>query len=178
MREIGFELGGKTYPVPELDTFDMDEAQLLYDYSGVAIEDFALPDPDEGDEAREEHEKEIESRVRNPAFKRALFEIAVRRGNPTMPWKDVAQLVRGANMVDVLAAFAEAELADEIVSGGDANPPEVDSAESTPPPSELSGNDSDDSKLNSGEDSPTTSNEPENPLANTGATRSVISSPA
>ena len=39
--ESGFVIDGVVYEVPGLDTLTMDEAQVLYDYSGLGLEDFA-----------------------------------------------------------------------------------------------------------------------------------------
>lgn len=164
--EVGFEIGGRTYPVPELDSFTMDEAQLLFDYAGVAIEDFALADPDASEGERARHEERMIDKVRNPAFKRALVEIAYQRGNPKTSRADVRELISGVNMLEVLAGFADAENAE----GDDASPP--DEPESTPPPSEQSSSEPDDSKPSFGDDSSITSDVPDEPLASIGAMRS------
>lgn len=164
--EVGFEIGGKTYPVPDIPSLTIAESELLFEYSGIALEDFALGDPDASKSARDEHEQRMLDKIRNPAFKRAMVEIAYRRGNPELTRAEVRELIGDANMLEILAGFAEAENA-----GDDANPPDEEPA-STPQPSEQSSSEPDDSKPSFGDASSITSGEPDVPLAIIGPTRS------
>lgn len=168
MAEVGFEIDGKVYPVPAIGTFDMDEAQRLYELADVVLEDFALPDPDSPEEEQREFENEILAKTRNPAFKRAIVEVAYQRGNPGLSRAEVRNVVAGLNMTAVLFGFAEQEEAE--AAGDDAIPP-VEAASTTPPP-ELSSNEPDASSTSSGSDSTITSpTEPDEILALTGATK-------
>lgn len=165
MAEVGFEIDGKVYPVPEIGSFDMDEAQRLYDLADVVLEDFALPDPDAPEEEQIAFEREILAKTRNPAFKRAIVEVAYARGNPGLSKATVRETVAGLNMTTVLFGFAEEE-----ESGDDASPP--DESASTTPPVELSSSEPDDLNTSSGSDSTITSpTEPDEILALTGATK-------
>lgn len=164
MAEAGFEIDGKVYPVPEIGSFDMDEAQRLYDLADVVLEDFALPDPDASEEEQIAFESEILAKTRNPAFKRAIVEVAYARGNPGLSKATVRETVAGLNMATVLFGFAEEE------AGDDASPP--DESASTTPPVELSSSEPDDLNTSSGSGSTITSpTEPDEILALTGATK-------
>jgi hypothetical protein len=100
----GFEIDGEVYEVPRLDTFDMDEAQILYDLSGIVLEDFIPPHPDDSEEEREALLTLQMARVRNPAFRRALVVIAYVRANPDAVPAEVSQRVGKINAVDVTLA--------------------------------------------------------------------------
>lgn len=135
--ESGFAIGGRTYPVPDMGTFTMDEAQTLWDYSGLGLEDFSVPE-DEGEEEREVRLR----RYRNPGFLRALMHIAYQRGNPEVRPSRVKALISNAN---VIAAF-EGLLGPE--EEDDPNPPAMTSAPEQSLPSgsaDLSGSFGDDS---------------------------------
>jgi hypothetical protein len=122
--EAGFVIGERTYPVPTLDTFTMDEAQILYDVGGVVLEDFGPPHPELSEEAKAEHEAEQLRKVRSPAFKRALLCVAYARGNPELPLEQVRAAVGSANALDVtVRLFTDQE--------ADAGPP-VESSPSEP----------------------------------------------
>jgi len=87
----GFEIEGKVYPVPTVDTFTLDEAQVLYDYSGLTIEDFLDDDNEDG-----------RDRSKNPGFTKALIHVAYQRGNPTATKRTVERLVGSVNSLDAL----------------------------------------------------------------------------
>lgn len=165
--ESGFEIDGATYPVPTFETFTMDEAQILYDYSGLAIEDFVSADPDASEEEQEAHEAAILQKAKNPAFKRALAHIAYQRGNPTVKATRVKEIVGRANMVDIALGLA-GEDEDESPPDETATPV-IPTPPSEPPssPSEASA-----SSVSSGSFvSEVTSSAPDAPLASIGATR-------
>lgn len=157
----GFEIDGTTYDVPVFDSFTMDEAQVLFDYSGLAIEDFASADPDASEEERQAHEAAILQRAKNPAFKRALLHIALQRGNPELSPSKVKEMVGQANLVAVALGLAGED--------DDQSPPDQ---EPTSTLDESSPRSSDGSSTSSGRsDSEATSDEPAVGLASTGATR-------
>lgn len=115
--ETGFMIDGRLYPVPDLGTFTMDEAQILFDYSSLGLEDFATPKED----ATEEELEARRRRLRNPGFYRALMHIAYARGNPKEKPATIRAMIGAAN---VMASF-------EFVNDGeeeDALPPAETSA--------------------------------------------------
>lgn len=120
--ETGFNIDGNFYEVPPLDSFDMDEAQVLYDYSGLALEDFISPP----DNTPEDDLSAREQRLKNPGFVRALIHIAYQRGNPDMKPSAVKDAVGHANMLDAYTAMASVALED--------GEPEVPPALTSEPP--------------------------------------------
>jgi hypothetical protein len=103
--ETGFMIDGSLYEMPSLDSFTMDEAQVLYDYSGLTIEDFAAPE-DAKPNAQGDYDldEDQQQKMRNPGFMRALLHVAYQRGNPRMSHAKVKTLVGGVN---VLALFEQ-----------------------------------------------------------------------
>lgn len=141
--EAGFEIDGTRYEIPRLDTFTMDEAQILYELSGVVQEDFAPEDPEASDEVKAAHEAGLESKIRNPAFKRALAHISYRRAHPDLPFDAAALAVGKANALDVTLA---------LFKGEPESPPEMSSPnepESKPSSSEHSKSEDSGSRLRS-----------------------------
>lgn len=144
--DTGFIVDGDRYPIIPLDTFTLDEAQILYDYSGLTLEDFApllVTDLDE-DEV-----KEFDRKFRNPGFLRALVHVAYQRAHPNMSPAKVRRAIGEADLIenfDVLHGFA---------TGDDAVPPA-----STTEPERSSVRSSVDSNENSGTGSSPSSDEP------------------
>jgi hypothetical protein len=114
--ETGFMIDGQLYEVPGWDTFTMDEAQVLFDYTGFTIEDVAA-DPDETDEAKEERTE----RFKNPGLLRAFMHIAYQRGNKDVKPARVKTLIGSANLLDSLEAFASKKDGED--EEGDESPP-------------------------------------------------------
>lgn len=135
----GFQIDGRTYEVPALGTFTMDEAQILYDYSGLLIEDFAA------------NEEGFSDRIRNPGLYKALLHVAYVRGNPKASTREVAAVVGALKYWDVLQNWADA------INSREADAVPLDE---TKPPSEQSQNASDGSSSTSGADSSATSAPP------------------
>lgn len=129
--ETGFIIDGTRYEVPTLDTFTMDEAQVLYDYSGLGIEDFvpiAEPPapPDNADQdakaaydellaARDGELEALNRKLRNPGFLRALVHVAYQRGNPKFTPQRVREAVGASDHTQNWVAFIEEGLGDETV---------------------------------------------------------------
>lgn len=155
--ETGFTIADVIHEIPSLDTFTMDEAQVLYDYSGLTIEDFAL---DEEDPASEE--KQLE-KWKNPGFLRAMMHIAYQRANPRANRAKVQAVIGATNMIAAISTLAEAE--------DDAVPPA-----STTEPSGSSPSDSVEWSEPSGNGSTNDSDAPVVPLTPTGTSRSDTSS--
>lgn len=131
-QQTGFVVGDQTYPVPGLETFTMDEAQVFYDRCGLTIEDFLTVD--------EENRLEVDDlnqKSKNPRFLRAMIEIAYRRGHPGVDDSTVQDAVRGINHLAALAAmnlyFAGA------VEEADAGPPAETPEHGAAPAAESSG---------------------------------------
>jgi hypothetical protein len=97
--EPGFIIDGRRYDIPSIDTFTIDEAQILYDYSGLTLEDFAAADDGDADE--------LEPKFRNPGFLRTLLHVAYQRGNPKANPQRVRTLIGTANLIETLQQLAE-----------------------------------------------------------------------
>jgi hypothetical protein len=156
--ETGFMIDDKLYELPSLDTLTMDELQVLYDYAGITLEDFAEPDDETPEETRER-----ERRLGNPGLTRALMHIAYQRGNPQVRAAKVKQLIGSANVIEALAHLGDVE--------ADADPPAL-----TTEPEPSSPNGSVVSNESSGTTSENGSDAPDGPPAPIGITRSDTSS--
>lgn len=127
--DTGFMISGRLYPVPDMGTFTMDEAQILYDYSGLGLEDFAAPEDEDPEETRERRR-----RLRNPGFLRALMHIAYQRGNPDIRPARIKALIGNANVIAAFEHLGEGEEEEESPTAGAATM-------SAPKPSLPSGSD-------------------------------------
>ena len=165
-REDGFEIEGKTYPVPTLDTFDLAEARILKRYCNVVLEDFSPVHPEAEDSVREAHEARQREMLSDPDFKAAFAHIAYRRGNPEQEFEEIQAVVDKLGLLDVTLALFEEE---------DANPPEETGSPSEP---ESENGSSEEWKLpDSGILSPAGSDLQATTLPNIGTTESGTSSP-
>lgn len=170
--ESGFIIDGKTYEVPSLDSFDMGERRVMYDYSGIVQEDFVKED----NEADEDHAARVAGLIRHPGFMQTLMHIAYQRGNPGVKRDKVAAVIEQTNYLDAVASLADDEPED------DAGPPDLSERTRGPDassPSGSSGND-DSTKPKSatgGDGSTNGSDAPAKTPASTGTGRSGTSSP-
>jgi len=165
-KESGFVIEDKTYPIPTLDTFNMDEGQVLYDYSGSVVEDFAPADPRLSKDEQDEHERQILKLAKSPGFKKALLHVAYARGNPGESQSKVREIVGQVNILEATLA---------LYGGDDKSPPEV-----TPSPIELVKPTASETPSNgsvSGGHSTNDSDPADEIPAPTGTTRSDTSSP-
>lgn len=144
--EAGFLLDGATYEVPALDTFDMGERRVLYDYSGLVQEDFAPLE----DESEEERDERFQGLIRHPGFMQALMHIAYARANPGLRRDKVEKVIERTNYLEAVASLAGDE-------AGDDGPPVLtpDSPKSSEGSSASSGNGS-----TEGSDEPAVTPEP------------------
>lgn len=167
MDESKFVIDGRDYEVPTLDSFDMDEAQVLFDYAGCVVEDFAPPHPEWSAEEKAKHEEGQLGKVRNPAFKRALVHVAYQRGNPDTHPSRVREVVGKLNIIDVTLT---------LLGEDDAGPPETTDSQnghaSSEPSRALS------RPEDSGSPSSSDSAPPEDIPARTGTSESATSYPA
>ena len=122
--EAGFTIDGKVYAIPTLDSLTMDEAQVLFEYSGLTVEDFAGIEIDEELDVEQLDPEQLEQlkRMRNPGFLRALLHIAYARGNPALGRKRVERLVGDVNMLDAMIELAEQNAGDDGEPGADPTP--------------------------------------------------------
>lgn len=141
--DSGFEIDGTTYEVPSLDTFNMDESQVLFDYAKLALEDFVDPHPDLTETEKEAFLAERAEKLKNPALLRSLAHVAYQRGNPDVKAADVRVLMGKQNSVSILADFLAGG------EGDDSLPPVSTTEPEQPSPSEVVSNTS-----SSGERSP------------------------
>jgi hypothetical protein len=135
--ETGFDINGTIYPVPPLDTFDMDEAQVLYDYSGLTLEDFA-EDADETPQDREERERKL----KNPGLMRALMHVTYQRRHRELKRQDVERLIGSANILQAYATLSSDVQEDEGLPPEQTTDPQPSSESGSVVSSTSSGNDS------------------------------------
>lgn len=105
----GLTIAGEEYPLPTIDTFDMDEAMILYESCRLTLEDFAIDEED--DEAVEE----LGEKCKHPGFFKALMQVAYMRGNRGVSAAKAKAIVGKENSMQVFMEFLEA--------GVDALPP-------------------------------------------------------
>ncbi len=160
--ETGFQIEGDIYEVPSLDTFSMDESQVLYDYSGLLIENFVVP-IDETDEELEAREKLYD----NPGFMRALMHIAYQRAHPELKASKIKALIGAAKVLEALSTLSSEPVEDESLPPAQTTGPEPSSERSSVVPNTPSGSDS-----STGSDGPAST------LHRIGTGRSATSSPA
>lgn len=137
MDNPGFEIDGDRYPIPTLDTFDLDEEEILYTVAGVVLEDFALPHPEADPEERAAHVAEFDRKIESPRFKRALAHIAYRRRHPDVQF-DLAQTMAGkVNSLEITIAFIRGDVEDPTETSP--TPPASSTDTSEPSKDEASG---------------------------------------
>lgn len=134
-----FQIDGTEYVIPPLDDMDMYEWQIIYDYTGLVLEDFA-PAADRADEQVDGGEdgpleKARQHRISAPAFMTALLHIGYRRSHPNEKPDAIKKLVGATKRMRVLEAMADS------VDEGEAPTP----LESTPEPEPSSLREKDDS---------------------------------
>jgi hypothetical protein len=136
--DLKFKIDEDEYQIPGLDDLDMDEWQILYDYTGLILDDFA-PQEDE------DEERDRQRRTSQPGFTRAMLHIGYRRAHPELKPDAIRQVTGAAKLLSVLEAMGESaddseeneeaplasttELAPSSPSGS------VDSNETASPPS-------------------------------------------
>jgi len=166
--EPGLVIAGESLEVDLVEVMsklDVNEAQVLYDISGVVQEDFVPPSPEAPKAEQRAHEEHVSKTIRNPAFKRAVTCIAFMRKHPDAELATVLELVGKVRQIDVSLALA----------GGDESPPEMSSPsepEKLKPSDEHSRSEVSGTPSTNGSDLPV-----ENPEV-TGTSESDTSSPA
>lgn len=123
--ETGFIIDGVRHEIPTLDTFTMDEAQVMYDYCGLTIEDF-VPVIADGDDADEAVVADISQKLKNPGFLRALMHVSYQRANPKLSAAKVKSAINNAELLSNYDAYLEyglEQLEEEQQDEADAIPP-------------------------------------------------------
>lgn len=161
----GFLIDGKHYPMPGLDSLDMDERMVLYDYSGLTREDFLMGEDDDPDEFQREQTK----RMRHPGLWKALLHVAYQRGNRDERPNRVKQIVGKVNINEATAHLFDVEEDDD-------SPPAPGGSTSDPSESSRNGSSENDSSEkqtseSSGDDSTNASDAPAAIPVPTGTTR-------
>ena len=159
-QEPVFVFDGQRLPIPDLETFTLAESVILYDNTGMTLEDF-MPDEELSEEAAN---AERESKGRHPGFLLTLLHVAYQRAHPKFSVQKVRALIGSANLIEVIEAI-------EGIPEDDAVPPSV---ESTSAPTASSRNASDDSSATSGNGSTNASDAPADGPPATGVLRSVM----
>lgn len=98
-----FKIDGDEYPIPGLESFNMDEAVILYECSGLTLEDFAI------DEDNQNEVEELEDKTKNPGFIKALMVVAYMRGNKKSTKKRAMDLMGNSNLFEALQSFLDSE---------------------------------------------------------------------
>lgn len=155
MADNGVTIDGADYPVPTLDTFTLDEAEIFTGYTGWVIEDFVPPSPEASDAAKVEYLTDLNEKMRQPSFAIAYMHIAYRREHEDMGHQEIRKVVGKVPVLDAILA---------IYGTPDEDPtPDSQNALANPSPSETPSSSED-----SGSPSPTGSDRPAVTLAATG----------
>lgn len=136
MADASFVIDGVDYPIPGLDSFDMDEAVILYEHCKLSVEDFAIDDEDP------EEVEELAEKTKHPGFVKALMIVAYMRGNRGVKRNKAEVVIGKSNLMDAYEAFIDA--------GGEEDPTE---AQKTSESSEASSASSSGNGAASGSDS-------------------------
>ena len=121
-----FVIDGKEYPIAGIETFNLDEAMVMYQYTGMTLDQV------------------IDVEGMHPGMVAALLHVGMAREDPTAKAKDIEKAVRSSNLFDLINA-----LAGEVEEGEVADPPSLPLSEppeqpETEPAPDPSGEDSTD----------------------------------
>ena len=110
---------GTPYLLPALDTFDLDEAMVMFRYSNLTFDQI------------------FELEGLHPGVVAGLLHVAIARSDPALREREIKRMVSAVNMMNVLEQLAA--MADEAPDPTEAPPPESDSKRSSDEPTESSG---------------------------------------
>lgn len=140
---LKFKIDDVEYDWPMLDDLDMDEWEILYEYTGLILDDFA-PKEDEAEE------KDRERRIGQSGFIKAILHIGYQRANPELKPDAVKRVIGKAKLTRVLTDMAESVPEEDETPLASTTEPEpsskrrpVDSKETTSPPSPKSSDEQD-----------------------------------
>ncbi len=145
-----FTAGGETYEYPDPFDLDIDEWVIIYDETGLILEDFAPFDDKKREETRLQQ-------LRNPALIKALAICGLLRAKPDLDIDAARDLAGDMKMLAVLESLAAGD--------DDADDPTQESPTTT---SESSPTRPDDTNGSTSADSPKSSDEPAEEPAATG----------
>lgn len=115
------EVDGTPYVLPALDSFDLDEAMVMYRYSNLTFDQI------------------FELEGLHPGVVAGLLHVAIARSDPALKERDVRDMVLKVNMMNVLEQFAVIAEAMEDPTPAEAPQPEPDSPRSNDDPTGSSG---------------------------------------
>lgn len=150
MPEAKIAINGVEYPIPTADTFDLDEAEILWNYAQTTIPDLLFES----------------GRLFQPGVLRAVLHVALRRHDPAATAEEIRAAIGTVNVFALIESFAR--LAED-----DADPPAEptpnEPQKSEPPRSDGS------SRTSSGVSSTNGTSAPESDLPRIGIQRSGTS---
>ncbi len=151
-----FTAGGKTYEYPDPFDLDLDEWVIIYDETGLILEDFAPFDDKKREATRQQQ-------LRNPALIKALAMCGLLRADKELDLDAARELAGDMKMLAVLESLAAGvEVAEE------ADPPTGGLQSSESEPEDRLPRKSDDTNGSTSVDSPPSSDEPASEPAATG----------
>ena len=109
-----FEFQGKDYPIPSIDTFNLDEAMVLYHYSKLTLDQ--VP----------------EQEGVHPGVIATMVHVGFTRANPAARFRDVEKAVRAVNLTELIAKIEIGTEEDDA-----ADPPEIPLSEQPEQPEIL-----------------------------------------
>ncbi len=111
--ETRITVEGTPYVLPSLDTFDLDEAIILYDYSGLTFDQVW----------------ELEGL--HPGVIKTLLHVAMLRSDPSLRDRDIRETIGRVNMMEMMSELAQiAESMPDPTQGGQP-PVDADSSRSS-----------------------------------------------
>jgi hypothetical protein len=103
---VKYKIDDQEFEFPQLDDLDMEEWEVVYDYAGLLLEDFAPVEDEKEETARRR-------RVNQPAFTRAMLHIAYRRANPDASLEEVREVALRSKLIRHMSALGENSGEDE-----------------------------------------------------------------
>jgi hypothetical protein len=117
---------GTPYVLPALDTFDLDEAMVMYRYSEMTFDMI------------------FELEGLHPGVIAGLLHVGIQRSDPALREKEIKKMVSAVNMMNVLEQLADALTDQPDPTVADPQQPQPDSPTSSDDPTRSSGDSSDD----------------------------------
>ena len=140
------------YVLPALDTFDLDEAMIMYKYSNLTFDQI------------------FELEGLHPGVVAGLLHVAIQRSDPALREREVRETVRKVNMMNVLEQLADLADQQPDPTPAEAQQPEPDSpTSSSDPPASSGDSSSDDSERSPERSSPDSSGLPDSATPATSA---------
>jgi len=128
-------VGDTPYVLPPLDTFDLDEAMVMYRYSDLTFDQI------------------FELEGLHPGVVAGLLHVAIQRSDPALREREVKAMVSKVNMMNVLEQLADMADQQPDPTPAEVPPTEDESKTSKPEATVSSGNDSSESSVDSLESS-------------------------